>query len=62
MANDAFKARAHPLRLDIVELLGAGAATVGAVACLLSKPAMPASRLVLDRGVEPLRPRWVGQG
>ena len=31
MANDAFKARAHPLRRDIVERLSGGAATVGEV-------------------------------
>jgi DNA-binding transcriptional ArsR family regulator len=29
MANDAFKALAHPLRRDIVERLSGGAATVG---------------------------------
>jgi DNA-binding transcriptional ArsR family regulator len=29
MANDAFKALAHPLRRDIVERLSTGAATVG---------------------------------
>jgi DNA-binding transcriptional ArsR family regulator len=29
MANDAFKALAHPLRRDIVERLTGGAATVG---------------------------------
>jgi DNA-binding transcriptional ArsR family regulator len=29
MANDAFKALAHPLRRDIVERLSAGVATVG---------------------------------
>lgn len=31
MANDMFKALAHPLRRDIVELLSGGAATVGEV-------------------------------
>jgi uncharacterized protein YndB with AHSA1/START domain/DNA-binding transcriptional ArsR family regulator len=31
MANDTFKALAHPLRRDIVERLSGGAATVGAV-------------------------------
>ncbi len=31
MANDAFKALAHPLRRDIVERLSGGAATVGEV-------------------------------
>jgi DNA-binding transcriptional ArsR family regulator len=31
MANDAFKALAHPLRRDIVERLSRGAATVGEV-------------------------------
>src|SRR5438067_11124605 len=31
MANDAFKALAHPLRRDIVERLSSGAATVGEV-------------------------------
>jgi DNA-binding transcriptional ArsR family regulator len=31
MANDAFKALAHPLRRDIVERLSAGSATVGEV-------------------------------
>jgi DNA-binding transcriptional ArsR family regulator len=31
MANDAFKALAHPLRREIVERLGDGAATVGEV-------------------------------
>jgi DNA-binding transcriptional ArsR family regulator len=31
MANDAFKALAHPLRRDIVERLSAGTATVGEV-------------------------------
>ena len=31
MANDAFKALAHPLRRDIVERLGGGTATVGEV-------------------------------
>jgi DNA-binding transcriptional ArsR family regulator len=30
MANDAFKALAHPIRRDIVERLSGGAATVGA--------------------------------
>src|SRR5260370_36541017 len=29
MANDAFKALAHPIRRDIVERLSGGAATVG---------------------------------
>jgi len=29
MANDTFKALAHPLRRDIVERLSGGAATVG---------------------------------
>ena len=31
MANDTFKALAHPLRRDIVERLSGGAATVGEV-------------------------------
>jgi DNA-binding transcriptional ArsR family regulator len=31
MANDAFRALAHPLRRDIVERLSGGVATVGAV-------------------------------
>jgi DNA-binding transcriptional ArsR family regulator len=31
MANDTFRALAHPLRRDIVERLSAGAATVGEV-------------------------------
>jgi DNA-binding transcriptional ArsR family regulator len=31
MANDAFRALAHPLRRDIVERLSAGTATVGEV-------------------------------
>ena len=31
MANDTFKALAHPLRRDIVERLGGGSATVGEV-------------------------------
>jgi DNA-binding transcriptional ArsR family regulator len=31
MANDAFRALAHPLRRDIVERLSRGAATVGEV-------------------------------
>jgi DNA-binding transcriptional ArsR family regulator len=31
MANDAFKALAHPLRRDIVERLSGGVATVGEV-------------------------------
>src|SRR5260370_32822905 len=31
MANDAFKALAHPLRRDIVERLSSGVATVGEV-------------------------------
>jgi DNA-binding transcriptional ArsR family regulator len=31
MANDTFKALAHPIRRDIVERLSAGAATVGQV-------------------------------
>ena len=31
MANDVFKALAHPLRRDIVERLSSGAATVGEV-------------------------------
>jgi DNA-binding transcriptional ArsR family regulator len=31
MANDTFKALAHPLRREIVELLSAGPATVGEV-------------------------------
>ncbi len=31
MANDTFKALAHPLRREIVERLGAGSATVGEV-------------------------------
>ena len=31
MANDAFRALAHPLRRDIVERLSGGAATVGEV-------------------------------
>jgi DNA-binding transcriptional ArsR family regulator len=31
MANDAFKALAHPLRRDIVERLAGGVATVGEV-------------------------------
>ena len=31
MANDTFKALAHPLRRDIVERLGGGTATVGEV-------------------------------
>lgn len=31
MANDAFKALAHPLRRDIVERLSGGSATVGEV-------------------------------
>jgi DNA-binding transcriptional ArsR family regulator len=31
MANDAFRALAHPLRRDIVERLSGGAATVGDV-------------------------------
>ncbi|HKH41926.1 MAG TPA: metalloregulator ArsR/SmtB family transcription factor [Solirubrobacterales bacterium] len=31
MANDAFKALAHPLRRDIVERLSGGTATVGEV-------------------------------
>src|SRR5213076_1125682 len=40
MANDAFKALAHPLRRDIVERLSGGTATVGEVSSdfRVSKP------------------------
>ena len=43
MANDAFKALAHPLRRDIVERLSNGVATVGGMTrdAGVSKPNIP---------------------
>ena len=54
MANDAFKALAHPLRRDIVERLSAGAATVGEVTrgFGVSKPTISRHlKLLEDAGV-----------
>ena len=54
MANDAFKALAHPLRRDIVEKLSAGAATVGEVTrgFAVSKPTVSRHlRLLEEAGV-----------
>jgi DNA-binding transcriptional ArsR family regulator len=54
MANDAFKALAHPLRRDIVERLSGGAATVGEATQGLgvSKPTISRHLAILeDAGV-----------
>jgi DNA-binding transcriptional ArsR family regulator len=54
MANDAFKALAHPLRRDIVERLSGGAATVGEATRDLgvSKPTISRHlKLLEDAGV-----------
>jgi DNA-binding transcriptional ArsR family regulator len=54
MANDPFKALAHPLRRDIVERLSSGAATVGEVTrdFRVSKPTISRHlRLLEDAGV-----------
>jgi DNA-binding transcriptional ArsR family regulator len=54
MANDAFKALAHPLRRDIVERLSGGAATVGEVTrdFDVSKPTISRHlKLLEDAGV-----------
>ena len=54
MANDAFRALAHPLRRDIVERLSGGSATVGEVTGHLgvSKPTISRHlRLLEEAGV-----------
>jgi DNA-binding transcriptional ArsR family regulator len=54
MANDTFKALAHPLRRDIVERLSGGAATVGEVTrdFGVSKPTISRHlKLLEDAGV-----------
>lgn len=54
MANDAFKALAHPLRRDIVERLSGGVATVGEVTAGfgVSKPTISRHlKLLEDAGV-----------
>ena len=54
MANDTFKALAHPLRRDIVERLSGGAATVGDVSrdFGVSKPTVTRHlKLLEDAGV-----------
>ena len=54
MANDTFKALAHPIRRDIVERLSGGAATVGEASRDLgvSKPTISRHlRLLEDAGV-----------
>jgi DNA-binding transcriptional ArsR family regulator len=54
MANDAFRALAHPLRRDIVERLSGGAATVGEVSreFAVSKPTISRHlKLLEDAGV-----------
>ena len=50
MANDAFKALAHPLRRDIVERLSAGAATVGEATrdFVVSKPTISRHLRILE--------------
>src|SRR5438067_11936542 len=51
MANDAFKALAHPLRRDIVERLSGGVATVGEVSrdFGVSKPTSPRHLKTLEQ-------------
>jgi DNA-binding transcriptional ArsR family regulator len=54
MANDAFRALAHPLRRDIVERLSGGVATVGEVTrdFAVSKPTISRHlKLLEDAGV-----------
>jgi DNA-binding transcriptional ArsR family regulator len=54
MANDTFKALAHPLRRDIVERLSGGAATVGEATrdLRVSKPTISRHlKLLEDAGV-----------
>ncbi len=54
MANDTFKALAHPLRRDIVERLSSGAATVGEAThdLRVSKPTISRHlKLLEDAGV-----------
>jgi len=54
MANDTFKALAHPLRRDIVERLSGGVATVGEVSrdFAVSKPTVSRHvKLLEDAGV-----------
>jgi DNA-binding transcriptional ArsR family regulator len=51
MANDAFKALAHPLRREIVERLSGGAATVGEVTrdFAVSKPTISRHLKMLEQ-------------
>jgi DNA-binding transcriptional ArsR family regulator len=54
MANDAFRALAHPLRRDIVERLSDGAATVGEVTRVFGVSSPTSSRhlkLLVEAGV-----------